>query len=243
MSHPLLVEAIESEFVPVLVINNQPGKDAEILKRYREPAWNYQVIRFLDGGGKDLIPRKDKVWTIGPLVERMIASLEKARRPVPNYLRAVAEEHATANQSRTAFQQFCFWTGELKLGGLEGVVSTEAGWFGGHEVTLVTWDRTRTDLKTLVSEAEKAQCADRVYVASDAELKLLEGKTRLRAGKLDKSYRAAKASDQKKQLQGTAFAKLKLSPMQATKVNALARTNPKAAMAWLSPKQIAQLKK
>ena len=242
MSHPLLVEAIETEFVPVLIINNQPGKDAEVLRRYKEPAWHYQVVRFLNGKGEDLIPRKDKVWTIGPLVERMIASIEKAKRPVPKYLRAVAAEQAKTNHSRTAFQQFCFWTGELKIGGLEGVVATEAGWFGGREVTLVTWDRTRTDLKTLVKEAEKAQCADRVYVLSEEEVQLLDGKTRLRTGKLDKTYRAAQTSDQKKQLQGTAFSKLKLSPMQATKVNALARTAPKKAMEWLSPRQVAQLK-
>ena len=64
LSDPLLVEAIESEFVPVVVYNNRgTGKDRELLERYREPAWNYQVIRFLNSEGKDIIPRKDRVWT------------------------------------------------------------------------------------------------------------------------------------------------------------------------------------
>ena len=31
----------------------------------------------------------------------------------------------------------CFWTGEMKLGQLKGVLETEAGFIGGHEVTLV----------------------------------------------------------------------------------------------------------
>ena len=243
MTHPLLVEAIETEFVPVLILNNQPGKDAEVLRRYREPQWNYQVVRFLDGKGNDLIPRKDRIWTIGPLAERMIASLETADRPVSKYLRVIAEEHAIMNHSRAAFEQFCFWTGELKIGGLDGVVATEAGWIAGREVTLVTWDHNQTDLKTLVKEAEKARCAERVYVSTDAEIELLKGQSRLRIGKLDNSYRAAQASDQKRQLQGTAFAKLSLGPMQATKVNALARVDPEAALKWLSPRQIAQLRK
>ena len=32
-----LVEAIEAEFVPLLIHNNKPGKDAEVLKRFAEP--------------------------------------------------------------------------------------------------------------------------------------------------------------------------------------------------------------
>ena len=46
LTQPLLVEAIEDEFVPVVVYNNQGGQDREILERYQEPAWNYQVIRY-----------------------------------------------------------------------------------------------------------------------------------------------------------------------------------------------------
>ncbi len=58
LSHPLIVEAMESEFIPVLIYNNRGGKDAELLKKYHEPAWNYQVIRFFDNSAKDIIPRQ-----------------------------------------------------------------------------------------------------------------------------------------------------------------------------------------
>jgi hypothetical protein len=90
LSHPLIIEAIESEFVPILVYNNRPGKDAELLARYHEPAWNFQVIRFLDSSGKDIIPRQDRVWTVGEVVRRMCAALEKAGKKVPAYLKRLA---------------------------------------------------------------------------------------------------------------------------------------------------------
>jgi hypothetical protein len=137
MSYPPIVEAIEHEFLPVLIYNNRKGKDAKILKRYEEPAWNYQVIRFLDGEGKDLIPRKDKVWTRDALASRMIQALEVAGRPVPDYLRVTAYESDTESQHRVAFAQHCFWSGEAALGQVPGVIATEAGWMEGREVTLV----------------------------------------------------------------------------------------------------------
>ena len=90
LKHPAIVAAAEGDFVPVAIFNNQPGKDREILKRFKEPAWNYQVVRFLDAGGKDLIPRRDKVWTTAPLAQRMIEALEKAGREVPEGLLAAA---------------------------------------------------------------------------------------------------------------------------------------------------------
>ena len=67
-----MVNAIESAFVPLLVKNNADGSDAELLKRFKEPAWNYQVVRFLDAGGADIIPRKDRVWTTPALAARMV---------------------------------------------------------------------------------------------------------------------------------------------------------------------------
>lgn len=48
---PSLVKTIENESIPVLVYNNRSGADSEILNRFREPAWNYPVIRFLNGKG------------------------------------------------------------------------------------------------------------------------------------------------------------------------------------------------
>jgi hypothetical protein len=94
LSDPLVVAAIESEFTPLLIHNNKPGTDAEVMKRFGEPAWNYQVVRFLDAAGADIIARKDRVWETGPLAERMIATLQKAKRAVPPWLALLASEHS-----------------------------------------------------------------------------------------------------------------------------------------------------
>ncbi len=89
MTHPIIVDAVESSFVPLLIHNNQGGADAVILKKYNEPAWNFQVIRFLTSNGKDIIPRKDQVNTRKALAARMVMALEKAKRPVPKALRTL----------------------------------------------------------------------------------------------------------------------------------------------------------
>ena len=95
LTNPALVKAIETEFLPVLVYNNRPGgMDEELLKRYREPAWNYQVIRFLNAEGRDVIPRKDRIWTTSGVASRMVEALEAANRPVPPYLKDLAEKNS-----------------------------------------------------------------------------------------------------------------------------------------------------
>ncbi|PLY01352.1 MAG: hypothetical protein C0623_05525 [Desulfuromonas sp.] len=97
LSNPQLVEVIETEFYPVLVYNNRRGKDRQLLKRFGEPAWNFQVIRFLDAQGQDIIPRKDRVWTIDALAARMIETLQSVGRPVPEALKTLAEGKAFGN--------------------------------------------------------------------------------------------------------------------------------------------------
>jgi len=91
LTDPRIVEAIETEFYPVLVYNNRGGEDRRLLERFKEPAWNFQVVRFLDAEGRDIIPRKDRVWTAHELAARMTEALQAAHRPVPGDLRAIAE--------------------------------------------------------------------------------------------------------------------------------------------------------
>ncbi len=233
LSNPLLVEAIESEFIPVLVYNNRSGgKDSDILKKYREPSWNYQVVRFLNPDGKDIIPRKDRVWTTEALAGRMASALKMSKRNVPKYLTSLAVNNPR-NIAKAAFAMSCFWTGEYQLGNIDGVVETEAGWLDGREVTLVHYNKSQISLEQLTAQAEKVRCAQKVYTQ--------EGKSqgRLQAGKLDSSYRTASQSDQKRQLrQLPRLTKLPhLNETQLTKLNALAPRDIKAALQWLSPKQ------
>ncbi len=235
LTYPLLVEAIEEEFIPVLVYNNRGGEDKKLLNRFNEPAWNYQVIRFLNAKGRDIIPRKDRVWDIGGVASRMIEALKTSKRPVPKYLETVAIESNRKKHAVSAFAVHCFWTGEVVFGRLEGVIETEAGWIDGREVTRVVYDRNKITLQTLVEKAHKADSVLKVYVPKKEATLLKDFPT----GQLDGRYRKARASDQKKQLEGwRAMQRLPgLSPMQKTKINAYTPSYRSKALEWLSPRQ------
>lgn len=238
MAHPLISEAVEDLFTPLLIHNSKSGADKEILDRYKEPAFNYQVVRFLDGNGSDVIPRKERVWTTDGIAARMIETLEKTGRTVPEYLRLLKSEKSEGLVT-AAFAMACFWTGERELGEVDGVVLTEAGFIDGREVTLVTYDPTVIAIQDLIRAAEKVQCAQVVYVPAAQKQALAP--LRLRVQELA-GYRKAPASDQKRQIQGTPLAALSLRGIQATKANAWIRTDPSRALALLSPRQLAALK-
>ncbi len=244
LSDSQVVEAIETEFVPLLVPNNQPGEAENILQKYKEPAWNYQVVRFLDAKGVDLIPRKDKVWNTPYLASRMGEALEKAGRPVPKYLKALGAVGDFTKVDTVAFSMFCFWTGEAKLGTIPGVVTTEAGFFDGHEVTLVRFRTDEISLPELAKKAAEFECANAIYLTKDDQRIALEkAGSRLRIGQLDaKGYRKAPETDQKRQLIGTAIKNLAMSQTQAMHVNSLIRQDAARALQWLSPRQQAALK-
>ncbi|MEO7723730.1 MAG: hypothetical protein ABIU29_03445 [Chthoniobacterales bacterium] len=143
--------------------------------------------------------------------------------------------------ARVAFAQYCFWTGEMKLGQIEGVVRTEAGFFHGHEVTLVDYEAGRLSLEQLAEQAKRAGVTDRLHPGpgSGSSANSIGG---VPVGvALDGSYRAAPTSDQKKQMQGTAFARLDLTPEEATKVNAFVRSEPLKALESLAPAKRAKL--
>jgi Thioredoxin-like len=205
LSDPKVVDAIQENFTPLLIHNNSPGKDAEVLEKFGEAAWNYQVVRFFDVNGRDIIPRKERVWESPELMKRMEQALEKAGRP----------KLVVAKTQRVAFAQPCFWTGEMKIGAIDGVVRTEAGFLAGNEVTLVDFDPAEISLQELTRKAKAEGVASQVFESIDG-------------------YQKAPDSDQKRQLQGTKYARLKLTPEQATKVNAYARTSPQRADGFLT---------
>ncbi len=220
LSNPWLVEAIETEFTPLLIHNNKQGKDAEVLKRFGEPAWNFQVVRFLDAEANDVIARRDHIWDTKGIADRMVATLEKVKRLVPAYLRLLASEHSPILQS-AVFSMSCFWSGEVTLGMMNGVVTTQAGFSGGREVVLARFDPSLISLPELTAGAERNGGH---YVKSAGD------------------YRAAPDQDQKKQLEGTTLSKLELSAAQATKVNAWRTVDMNQALAFLTPSQRARLK-
>ena len=96
MSHPLIVEAAESLFTPVCIYNNvSGGHDAQVLKSFKEPTWNYPVIRIVDQNGKDLVPRHSKDFSRAGLWSTMQAALKKNGRTIPKWFQFTAAEATT----------------------------------------------------------------------------------------------------------------------------------------------------
>lgn len=215
LSDPLVVEAIEHEFVPLLIHNNAGGHDAEVLERYAEPAWNFQVVRFLDAAGLDLIPRRDRVWETGPLLTRMVAALVVAGARVPDHL-VLLEQERSGRLRELFIAQPCFWVGEREIGQIDGVVTTEAGFLDGHEVTRVRFDPAVVTEDALVGDARRRGVATAVLTG-------------------DGGYRAAPASDQKRQIGSRVVASL--TPAQATKKNAHVGAAPDHGDRFLFPSQ------
>ena len=240
LSHPLVVDAAASEFVPVAVTNNTPGPDAATLKRFGEPAWNNPVVRFLDAREADVIPRRDGEYTTGFVLKRMAEALAKANRPVPEYLRLAAAESAPAARERAVFAMFCYWEGEAKLGQLPGVLGTRIGSLAGHEVVEVEFDPTLLRYDTLVGKAKEMDCTHRVFARTDEQAKVAR---RVVGDFVTRSDAAidANTTQQYHLAHAPAYHFLPLTALQATSVNAAlaARESPDR---FLSPGQLAQSK-
>lgn len=246
LTQSLIVEAIEENFVPVAIYNNAGGKDKKVLNQFNEPAWNYQVMRFLDPQLKDIIPRKDRVWSRHATATRLATAIKTSGQKVPSYLTNVVIPESNPDTSLAVFAMYCFWTGEAKLGSLDGVIATEAGFYDGKEVVVVRYDNKKIKLLDLVRAAEEFDCAHAVYLPSKQEQREISKQTRLRNVELfsfQDGYRRAPQSDQKKQVAAHSVLKsLNLTPMQWTKLNSRGFSKD-PHQKWLSPRQIAKLSK
>ncbi len=234
----MIVSAAAAEFVPVAVYNNVKGTDADVLKKFAEPAWNNPVMRFLGADEKDLIPRKDEVFHGGTLLARMAESLEKAKRPVPAYLKLGVAEFAPKKTETAVFAMYCYWEGEAKLGALDGVISTRIGELAKAEVVEVTFDPAVIEYKKLVEKAKEMDCTHAIFARTDAQEKtakeVVEGKKVVRS---DKDIDAT-TQQQYHLAHSPRYQFLPLTMAQATKVNA-ALANKKSPDEFLSPLQLA----
>ncbi|MFT5081020.1 MAG: hypothetical protein ACI9D0_002105 [Bacteroidia bacterium] len=91
-----MIEAAEELFVPSCIYNNTEGDaDAKVRKYFKEPAWNYPVVRVVDAEGGDLIPRVADQWHMAGMTGAMTAGLEATKVEVPTYLALLEEEAAS----------------------------------------------------------------------------------------------------------------------------------------------------
>jgi len=219
LSHPLVVEAIESAFVPVAVFNNVGGADRSILKSFQEPAWNNPVVRLVDDQNKDLVPRLSGDYTLSGLVSQMIAALEKARQPVPTYFALLNEELQTKKKGtkQATFAMYCFWTGESRLGSVEGVVKTESGFMNGKEVVRLEYDPKQVSFVELTEKAAKFRCASAVYTNSENER--AEAAKVVGESKVGQEARFRKDAQPKYYLGNTNWKYLPMTELQKMRVN------------------------
>lgn len=169
------------------------------------------------------------------MTKRLVLALKAAKKPVPLYL-AGLDAQLNSKSHTVTFAMHCYWDGEAKLGSIDGVLSTRAGWYARKEVVELRFNPDKVSLKKLIQEAKKFQCASNVYVMSAADLKIAQAEVGALAELRKGAVRDAKASDQKFALNRSPLRYLPLNSWQACKVNAALRLGTDSSK-WLSPRQ------
>jgi len=237
LSHPFIVEAIESHFVPLVIYNNKGGQDAKVLKRYKEPSWNNPVARIIDEDEKDLVSRLSGNYSKAGVVDLIINGMARSNQIAPTYLRLFQEElnYSGTDQKDLTLSMYCFWTGEKEIGKLPGVFKTAAGFMNGREVVQVAYDPSIVSEKELISSANKSRCADGIFTDDD---KIAETASKI-VGK-DNVARTSKFrydNDQKYYLKKSKYAQIPMTAYQSMKANSLIGSGQDPAEI-LSPRQL-----
>lgn len=221
LRHPLLVESIETFFVPVCIYNNKGGKDGTALRLFDEPAWNNPVVRIVRPDNSDLIPRIANFSSPYQLVKGIGQALAANGQNSPVYLKLLETEwRARESGLETAtFSMYCFWSGEGTFGAIPGVIETEPGFQDGHEVVKVQFDPSivaKSTLEALTHPKGINSCARNEGFRSD---------------RTPKYY-----------LANTDYRFIPMTSLQACQINSLIGEgkNPDAC---LSPRQLSLLKK
>lgn len=214
LSHPLMKEAIENEFIPLAIFNNKGGKDKAILNLYNEPSWNNPIVRIVNKNGNNLTERIAGNYSVKGLYSAMIKALKKSEKPIPTYVEVLGKEiTASSPQLNEAYyKMYCFWSGEGYLGNIDGVLSTKAGFMNG-EVVKVTYD------KSIISAKELQKLA----VNQSMEF-------------VPNSGFNHSSKDEDYYLQHSEFKYIPLTEVQRTKINS-ALINKEDAKKYLSPLQ------
>lgn len=142
LSHPVMVEIIENEFIPLAIYNNKLGPDEEVLWLYNEPAWNNPVAHFIDENGKDIIEKLDNNYHPLAMLNKIIDTLLKTKGEIPNYIIAFKNELLIryGETITTIYETPCFWSGETTFAQMTGIYSTLPGFIGPREVVKIEYD-------------------------------------------------------------------------------------------------------
>ncbi len=217
LSHPLMTEVIENEFIPLAIFNNRKGKDLEVLKKYNEPTWNNPVVRIVDKNGKNIVKRLASDYSAKGLYLQIIEALQIANKPIPEYVKILGSELSTTvkdhHLEEAYFEMYCFWTGEKELGAQDGVLATKAGFMNSAEVVKVIYNADQISEETL-----------NTFATSNKMKPVKQGKF------------AWAEKDEDYFIQHSRFKYLPLTEVQKTKINS-ALGLKQSPLTYLSPKQ------
>lgn len=221
LSHPLIVEAIETYFIPVCIFNNKGGKDGAALKKFKEPTWNNPVVRIVQADYQDIVQRMPDFNSPMQLVNGIRRALELTKTAVPAYLQLLEEELAAreAGLATATFSMYCFWSGEGTFGRLAGVIETEPGFQNGREVVRVLFNP---------------------YVVTKAALEANTKPKGISSCAKNEGFRIDK--EPKYYLSQTEYAFIPMTTLQACRANSL-MAKSQSPDAVLSPRQLGLHKK
>lgn len=120
------------------------------------------------------------------------------------------------------FAMHCYWVGEQRLGGLDGVLRTRAGWIGEREVVEVQFNSQSISYADLVAKAAELECLDRIFVHDRDQERVAKREHRDKIENLSRGARSVEATEQWYHLRRHPLGHLPLSPVQCTKLNAAA---------------------
>lgn len=183
LSHPLVVEAMESLFVTCDYSTDEDDDDeasSNSMSRFFARPSRQARIRFLDDQAADICPPVTSTTTLVHVVSSMVLALEHSKLFVPQYLRLLLEEESGKVQvlSPTRVREisrkavFGFHDpvqAEVILAGLDGVLSVRSGCLVRQSVIEVTYDSRRLSFCALVRHALQNANASLVYHQTNEE--------------------------------------------------------------------------
>lgn len=228
LSHPLVLDGA-AHFVPLAIATR---------------SWPTMYFRGADG--KDIIPKVGYSRDVELLLSGMARALAASKRDVPLYLKLSAVEPRSGRIQTATFGMACFWSGEVKLGSIEGVTATRCGFLKG-EVVELTFHPKVISYRQLVERARKLSCANVIVARTSRQARIarevVTDNPPERVIRSDDAIRASEKDTKYQLRRHLRYFLLPLTQTQATRINAaLGGVGPKPE-AYLSPTQRRLLKR
>jgi len=232
LSHPLIVEAIETYFIPLAVFNNKAGFDKEVLDIFKEPSWNNPVVRIVSHDLTEWTNRLSSNYSSLGLIEKINTTILKTKGKIPRWLQLLEEEFKAHHLGiqKVYLGMHCFWAGEKHFGALDGVMATRAGFIAGAEVVEIEYDPSKMSLNKIIENGQINGQADKIFLPANQKIST--------DSIVVKPFRDFKADiESKYYIYNSHYRFLPMTRMQSSRVNSLLG-NKQSPDLILSPRQI-----